>query len=89
MLQTRYSDDEIRMMVDEEVRRQERNARAEVRAKGWRWVGAKQVLQGSPYDRATSFEPLRDRNPTFAVGRQQVTVLKQAKEALRAFRQAY
>ncbi len=47
------------------------------------------MLQGSPYARATRFEPLGDRNPTFAVGRQQVTVLKQAKEALRAFRQAY
>ena len=89
MLEALYSDEEIREMVEEEVRRQERAARAEVRAKGWRWVGAKQVMQGSPYDRATSYEPLRDRNPTFAVGRGQAELMKQAKQALRAFRHAY
>ena len=39
--------------------------------------------------RATSFELLRDRNPTFAVGRGQRKVFFQAVASLRAFRRTY
>jgi hypothetical protein len=55
-----------------------------------RFLGATRACEVSPYDRATSFELLRDRNPTFAVGRQQDTALKiAAATAVSKFRAAY
>jgi hypothetical protein len=64
-------------------------ARAEVKARGWRILRAARVRRLSPYRRATSFELLRDRNPTFAVGRGQRKVFFEAVAELRAFRRAY
>jgi REP element-mobilizing transposase RayT len=88
-LKQSYGPDAIREAVAVELVRQERLARAEVKAHGWRVLGAERVQRLSPYRRATSFEPLRRRNPTFAVGRGQRKVFFQAVAELRAFRQAY
>jgi hypothetical protein len=79
----------VREAVTDELARHEREARAEVKARGWRILGAARVRRLSPYRRATSFELLRDRNPTFAVGRGQRKVFFQAVAELRAFRRAY
>ena len=84
-----YPAEEVRQAVNDDLERQEREARAEVKARGSRILGAARVRRLSPYRRATSFEVLRDRNPTFAVGRGQRKVFFQAMAALRAFRRAY
>ncbi|MGB5285317.1 MAG: transposase, partial [Polyangiales bacterium] len=52
-------------------------------------LGAERIRRLSPYRRATSFELLRDRNPTFAVGRGQKKIFIEAVAELRAFRRAY
>jgi REP element-mobilizing transposase RayT len=83
------SDAQVRDAVARELQELERSARAEVRSKQWSVLGAKRVLQASPYDRARSWEPLRSRNPTFAVGRGQSQAFFEAVAELRAFRQAY
>jgi len=88
-LQRRYGADALHEAVQLELERQERLAHQEVRARGWRVLGAERVRRLSPYRRATSFEPLRDRNPTCGVGRGQRKVLFQAVADLRAFRRAY
>ena len=79
----------VRDAVKRELARQERDARAEVKARGWRVLGAARVQRLSPYRRAASFELLRDRNPTFAVGRGQRRAFILALAELRAFRSAY
>jgi hypothetical protein len=43
----------------------------------------------SPYDRATSWEALRSRNPTFAVGRGQREAFFEAVRIVREFRKTY
>ena len=84
-----YAPDAIREAVAEELDRQERLARHEVKTRGWRVLGSEHVRRLSPYRRATSVEPLRGTNPTFAVGRGQREVFFQAVAELRAFRKAY
>jgi REP element-mobilizing transposase RayT len=84
-----YPGEQLREAVNDELERQEREARAEVKARGWRILGPARVRRLSPYRRATSFELLRDRNPTFAVGRGQRKVFFAAVAELRAFRRAY
>jgi len=81
--------EEVREAVNEELEGQERRAHREIAKRGWRFLGAERVRRLSPYRRATSFELLRDRNPTFAVGRGQKRVFFQAVAELRAFRRAY
>jgi len=88
-LKQSYPADKVRQAVSEELERQEREARAEVKARGWRVLGAARVRRLSPYHRATSSELLRDRNPTFAVGKGQRKFFFQAVAELRAFRCAY
>ena len=88
-LERSYPAGEVRAAVSEELERQERLAQAEVKARGWRVVGANRVRRLSPYRRASSFELVRDRNPTFAVGRGDRKVLVQTVGELRAFRHAY
>ena len=88
-LQQVYSVEMVHKAVGEELERQERLAHQEIRKRGWRFLGAERVCRLSPYRRATSFELLRDRNPTFAVGRGQRKVFFQAVAELRAFRRAY
>ena len=84
-----YSADALREAVGEELARQERVAHQEIKKRGWRFLGAERVRRLSPYRRATSFELLRDRDPTFAVGRGHRKVFFQAVAELRAFRRAY
>ncbi|MDH3726755.1 MAG: transposase, partial [Myxococcales bacterium] len=88
-LERTYDAHTVREAVKEELGRQEQLARQEVKKRGWRVLGADRVRRLSPYRRATSFEPLRDRDPTFAVGRGQRKVSFQAVAELRAFRRAY
>jgi hypothetical protein len=64
-------------------------AHQDMRAKGWRFAGPERVLAASPYSRATSWEPLRSRSPTFAVGRGQRDAFFEAILVLRTFRRAY
>jgi putative transposase len=80
---------EVRTLVAQELAALEREARAEVKRKAWRFLGADRCLNLSPYKRATSFEPLRDRNPTFAVGRGNREAYRAAVEARREFLRRY
>ena len=89
ILEQRYAPGAVREAVQAELGRQERRAYAEIKKRGWRTLGADRVRRLSPYRRAKSFELLRDRNPTFAVGRGQKKMFFEAVAELRAFRQAY
>jgi REP element-mobilizing transposase RayT len=88
-LERSYGGEAVREAVQEELGRQERLAHQEIRKRGWRILGGERVVRLSPYRRATSLELLRDRNPTFAVGRGHRKVFFRAVEELRAFRRAY
>jgi hypothetical protein len=83
------SDDDARAAVATELSALEKEARAQVRAKGWRCLERAGLALLSPFERARSWEPLRGRNPTFAVGRGQREAFFHAVAAVRAFRQAY
>ncbi|MBW2629908.1 MAG: transposase [Deltaproteobacteria bacterium] len=89
LLERTYDAQAGREAVQVELERQERLAHHEIKKRGWRVLGAERIRRLSPYRRATSFEPLRDRNPTFAVGRGQKKMFLQAVAELRAFRNAY
>jgi hypothetical protein len=89
LLQGRYTGEAVCEAVSQELDRQEHVAHQEVKRRGWRVLGAERVRRLSPYWRAKSFEPLRGRSPTFAVGRGQRTVFFDAVVELRAFRTAY
>ncbi len=88
-LERDYGAQAVRKAVQEELGHQERLAVQEIHKRGWRILGAKRVRRLSPYRRAKSLELLRDRNPTFAVGRGQRKAFFQAVTELRAFRHAY
>ncbi|APR78423.1 Transposase [Minicystis rosea] len=81
--------DPFRAEVAAEVERLEQEAHAEMRRKGLRFLGPERVRKISPQDRISSFEPARDRNPTFAVGREQGGAWHRAVEAVRSFRMSY
>jgi hypothetical protein len=83
------SADGFREQVASELEEQEQRARKAVSQKGWAFMGVRGVLKSSPFDRATSWEPIRARNPTFAVGPGQKAAFFDAVTALRAFRRAY
>jgi putative transposase len=83
------SADGFRGAVAAELARMEARAHEDMREQGRRFLGAEQVRAVSPYDRATSFEALRDRNPTFAVSREQEGAWRAAAAAVRAFRTSY
>ena len=89
MPHTPWAPEEVRRRVEQELRLLETQARKQVRTKGWRVLGRSVVLRKSPYDRATSWEPLRSLNPHIAVGRGQRQAFFQAVTVLRTFRQAY
>jgi hypothetical protein len=78
-----------RTAIAQEVERLEADAHRAVQAKGWRFLGRDRISSLSPFDRAKSWEPLRDRNPTFAVGRGQREAFFEALTVLREFRKAY
>ncbi|WP_437774794.1 transposase [Sorangium sp. So ce1097] len=75
--------------VAAELERQEAEAHAEAQRQGRRFLGPERASRVSPYERATSFEALRGRNPTFAVGREQGDARRIAGAAVRAFRACY
>jgi putative transposase len=79
----------IRECVASELERIETAAQLAAQEHGRRFLGRDKVLASSPYSRATSFEPIRHRNPTFAVGRGQREAFFQAVTELREFRRAY
>jgi putative transposase len=81
--------EDFRRAVAAELARLEAQARDDMRRQGLRFLGAEQARAISPYERATSFEALRDRNPTFAVGREQGSAWRAAAAAVRAFRASY
>jgi REP element-mobilizing transposase RayT len=83
------SKQELQQRVAAELERLESEAHAEIAAKGWRVLGAERALQASPYDHSTSWEPIRDRNPHFAVGRGQRNAFFQVVKMVRAFRKIY
>lgn len=76
----------FRQRVGAELARQEAHALGE---RGAEVLGADGASNVSPYDRATRSEPVRGRNPTFAVGHGQATAWHRAVAAVRAFRAAY
>ena len=82
-------DSALREMVIAEVQRLEADAHAALKAKGWRVLGRDRLAALSPYDRATSWEPLRGRNPHFAVGRGQREAFFETVFLLRQFRKAH
>ena len=89
MPQLSMSDADSRQAVAAELKAQEAEARAHLRAKGWHFLKRVRLRTLSPFTRARSREPLRARNPTFAVGRGQRAAFLAAVAAVRAFREAY
>ena len=81
--------DDFQQRVARDLERQEHEARRDVAKKGWTPLGAERCRRSSPYRRAHSFEPLRDRNPTFAVGRGNREAFFAAAGEVRMFRQQY
>ncbi|WP_437729580.1 transposase [Sorangium sp. So ce861] len=79
----------FRLQVAAELERQEAQAHAEAEQQGRRFWGAERAREISPYERATSFEELGERNPTFAVGRNQGDAWRTVTAAVRAFRASY
>jgi len=72
------------------VDRHVRDARALLRAAGKGYVGAKRCMRASIETRSTKAEPLRSRNPTFAVGAGKPrSAFFAAVEKMRGFREAY
>lgn len=88
-LEGQTSLEEFRRQVVVELERQEKEARDQAAKAGRTFLGADRCRRTSPYRRARSFEPLRDRNPTFAVGRGNREAFFAAAEGLRLFRSAY
>jgi REP-associated tyrosine transposase len=88
-LEGQMSLEEFQGQVAAELERQQKEARQEVAKSGRGFLGVDRCQSTSPYRRARSFEPLRDRNPTFAVGRGNRQAFFAAVEELRAFRAAY
>ncbi|XXX72257.1 transposase [Sorangium sp. So ce134] len=79
----------FRQEIADELERHEVKAHAEMQQHGRQFLGAERASKISPYDRATSFEALGQRNPTFAVGREQGDAWRAAGVAVRAFRASY
>ncbi|WP_437332080.1 transposase [Sorangium sp. So ce394] len=79
----------FRRDVAAELERQEAQAHAKTQQQGLRFLGAERASNVSPYERATSTEALRERNPTFAVGRNQGDAWRIAGDAVRTFRASY
>lgn len=79
---------EWREAVKAKLAEYEERGRKEVALQEWNVLGARRAAKVSPYQRATSFEPIRSRDPTFAVGGVAGAYLA-AVCALRAFRAAY
>jgi putative transposase len=83
------SDALVRDNVAQELERLEAEAHDVMQDKGRSFLGPERVLAVSPFDRATSWESIRGRNPTFAVGRGQREAFFEAVTILHEFRKAY
>lgn len=83
------SDEVVRAAVASELLQLEAEVHREMKASGMRFLGPEKVLTQSPYTRAVSWEPLRERSPTFAVGRDRRDAFVEAVIVLREFRKAY
>jgi hypothetical protein len=83
------SDSLVREEVARELAHLETEAHTAAEATGGRFIGAQRVRAKSPYCRATSRERRRDRNPSFAIGRDQREAFFEAVRVLREFRRAY
>src|SRR5215813_483594 len=79
----------FRRRVAVELARLEAAAHTHMQQQGRRFLGAEQASRVSPEARATSAEPTLDRNPTFAVGREQGDAWRRAVSAVREFRAEY
>ncbi|WP_437677741.1 transposase [Sorangium sp. So ce131] len=79
----------FRHQVAAELERQEAQAHAEVERRGVGFLGAERAADVSPYERTTTSERLRERNPTIAVGREQGDAWRTAAAAVRVFRTSY
>ncbi|WP_438029158.1 transposase [Sorangium sp. So ce233] len=82
-------DDKFRRDITHRLEQHEEQARATAQRKGLDFLGAARACGVSPYERATSLEPLRELNPTFAVGRGRKHARNAAIAAMRDFRTAY
>ncbi|WP_437322002.1 transposase [Sorangium sp. So ce385] len=67
----------------------EKQARATLKQRGLSFLGRARAGKISPYKRATTVEPIRGLNPTFAVGRGRTDARNNAIAAMHAFRTAY
>ncbi|WP_437617125.1 transposase [Sorangium sp. So ce834] len=67
----------------------EKRARATLKRQRRGFLGPARAGKVSPYKRATTIEPIRDINPTFAVGRGQPDARNNAIAAIHAFRTSY
>jgi REP element-mobilizing transposase RayT len=88
-LQCPLSLEQLRCQVTAELEWLESRAHAATKAKCSRVLGAERVLSASPYEHSSSWEPIRERNPHFAVGRGQRAAFFEAVQATRAFRKDY
>jgi hypothetical protein len=77
----------FRREVATALAREESKAHEKVERDGF--LGAEQVANVSPYERAKSFEALGALNPTFASGQGKGDAWRRAAAAVRAFRSAY
>ncbi len=84
-----YAKKEALERLRAELALQEEGAREEVREQDCVVRGADRVLAMSPFRWATSFEPLRSREPHLAAGHGQTSFRVAPIKALQAFRQAY
>jgi putative transposase len=85
----RHGEEGTREVLEESFRDHERRAQAEVKAKGWTFLGLDRCLRISPYRRAKAYEVFGARNPTFATKGGGPEAFEQAVQKLRDFRQRY
>ncbi|WP_437290480.1 transposase [Sorangium sp. So ce406] len=81
--------DRFRREITHRLEQHEKQARTAAQRKELDFLGAARACEVSPYERAMSLEPLRELNPTFAVGRGRKHARDAAIAAMRAFRAAY
>jgi putative transposase len=77
----------FRQDIADELAKQEAAAHKAIPAHAF--LGAKRAMKIAPETRITSIEPVRQRNPTFAVGRGNTDAARIATRAVRAFRASY
>jgi hypothetical protein len=84
-----WKPNDVRKLVSSEVEHSEKESMQEIATKGSGVLGLKRIRRLSPYRRAKGFEPVRKRNPSFAVGRGRQEEFSEAVEELRTFRRLY